>query len=146
MHYFHKSLQNGKKGELQFLELAKSCNWLLTQTDGRAGDFVTQSGEKVELKTDSYDHDSTGNLFIEFYSDIDKGKLGGPAQAQMHGCKYFVYFFSKNKIAYVFDVDDLCKQLLTIDLGKPKDIRNVRWTTRGYAVPRTLLKHVRVLK
>lgn len=146
MHYFHKSLKAGKAGEIKFAKLAAENDWQLTATDGKSGDFLTTQGEKVEVKSDTYDHDATGNFFIEWWSDLDKLKPGGPLQAQLHGCKFFVYYFSKNNIAYVFDVDQLCKQLQSIDLGRPIYIQNIKWRTSGYKVPRHLLTHIRVLK
>lgn len=141
MHIFKKSLAAGQAGEKAILALWPE----LQPLDGREGDFVLPDGKKVELKTDSYSHDKTGNFFIEVYSDVDKGKVGGPAQADMHNCFYFAYFFPSHGICYVFETKKLLEQLKTVPLGRPVEIRNVRWTTVGHKVPRTLLTPVFVL-
>ncbi len=139
MHYFSKSLKAGKAGEKAFQELAESCGIILTQTSGRKGDFTDETGAIWEVKSDSYDMQKTENFFIERYSNASKGTPGGPYQAQEHGCKYFVYFFPLNNIAYVFETVDLLAQLLVTPLGNPVDIRNVGHTTIGFKVPRVSL-------
>ncbi len=131
--------------EEKFRKLAAAGNWPLTRTDGKKGDFLTAQNELVELKSDKYDINSTSNLFIEWWSDIDKLKPGGPLQAKLHGAKYFVYFFVQNNTAFVYNTDQLCKRLLEIDLGKPVEIRNVRWVTVGYKINRALLQPLFVL-
>lgn len=140
-HYFHKSLQVGKSGEAAFLKLFPH----LVPTDGRSGDFIDEHGHKWEVKSDQYDHNRTQNFFIEVFSSIEKGTPGGPGQALLHGCKYFVYYFQKNNIAYVFDTQDLVEQLKNIDMGTPIEIRNIRWTTVGHKVPRRLLTPLKIV-
>lgn len=144
MHFFHKSLAIGKAGEAIILKLAADNGFILTATDGRSGDAVDQHGDKFEFKTDSYDMHATGNLFLEWYSNVDKGTPGGPMQALLHDCRYFVYYFSKNKVAFVYDTKDLCDQLQKIDLGKPIYIKNIKWQTLGYKVPRAKLKELMI--
>ncbi len=112
----------------------------MEQTDGREGDFKDSEGQVWEVKSDSYDHEKTANFFIERYSNILKGTNGGPWQAADHGCKYFTYYFPLNGIAYVFDVQDLLKQLEVVPLGKPIEIHNVRHVTVGFKVARESLK------
>lgn len=141
VHNFKKSLEKGKQGELKLLRLWPE----LSRTDGRSGDYLLPSGAKCEVKSDFYDHHQTSNFFIEFWSDFEKQKPGGPTQALLHGCQYFIYYFVLNDIAYVFDLNDLCKQLLGTDLGQPVRVENRGWTTIGYKVPRSALKPIFVL-
>lgn len=145
-HNFVSSLRNGKAGEAALQALALTCNINLTQTDGRSGDFVDADGHKWEVKSDSYDAKKTSNFFIERYSNVSKGTNGGPYQALEHGCKYFVYFFPLNKLAYVFDTQDLVTQLEKVSLGKPIEIHNTRHTTIGFKVLRASLKPLYVLE
>ncbi len=143
--HFHKDLARGKAGELAVQKLWPE----LVPTDGRSGDFVLPDGSKVEAKSDQYDHDKTVNFFFEHYSDINKGKLGGPFQALQHGCSYFVYYFGSHNIAYVFDLVDLLKQIeeyIKFYNPRPIEVHNVRWTTLGYAMNRKFFKPLRILQ
>lgn len=144
-HQFQRSLRAGKAGEAAFLAFAAKHNILLEPTDGRAGDFKDADGHLWELKTDSYDMDKTTNFFIERYSNAAKGTVGGPWQAEEHGCKYFAYYFPANNTAFIFETLDLLGQLTLVPLGNPIDIRNVRHTTIGFKVPRSGLKPLYVL-
>lgn len=140
-HNFKASLEKGKQGEIKLMKLWPE----LQRTDGRSGDYILPSGTKVEIKSDFYDHDATKNFFIETWSDVDKKKPGGPTQALLHGCKYFVYYFITHDIAYIFDTEDLAQQLLATDLGTPCIIQNKTWATVGYKVPRAALKPIFIL-
>lgn len=139
MHHFGSSLAKGKRGEDLLSELWPE----LQRLDGRKGDF-TWNGIKVELKTDSYDMAKTKNFFLEVWSDVDKGKPGGPWQALQHGAELFCYFYSNNLTMYIFDTQALVYYLD----GLPKDyyqsvkVPNRTWTTVGYKVPREDLKHL----
>ncbi len=142
--HFHKDLARGKAGELAVQKLWPE----LIPTDGRSGDFVLPNGDKVEVKSDSYNHDVTPNFFIELVSNVEKGKSGGPAQAAEHGCKYYCYYYSSHNIAYIFEVADLIKQVedyVRMFNPKPVEVRNIRWTTIGLKVSRRALKPLRIL-
>lgn len=131
---FHDNLKQGKAGETKLLALFGG----LSATDGRKGD-MTLGSDKVELKTDNYSATSTDNFFFERYSNVDKGTDGGPWQAKLHGCKWFVYYFTSSELGYVFDVDVLVDALNKSSLMqglKPVEVRNIRWTTVGFKVPR----------
>jgi hypothetical protein len=146
---FKRDLAAGQAGEKAFIALAATHGIALTQTDGKSGDLLDADGNKWEIKADRYDHDATGNFFIELYSDYAKLKLGGPKQAQAHGCKYFVYYFSTNNIAYIFGTDDLVLQVeayMKVHNPKPVEIRNVRWVTLGVKVARASLKPQQILQ
>lgn len=139
MHHFGKSLRAGQAGEAAFIKLAAKHDIVLTATDGRSGDALDADGNKWEIKSDSYDADKTANFFIERYSNVAKLTNGGPWQAAEHNCKYFVYYFTANNLAYVFETDVLLQTLEEIDMGKPVEVKNVRHCTIGYKVPRILL-------
>lgn len=135
MHFFHKSNKQGKLGEARIAALFQG----LVGTDGRKGDLLLGDA-KVEVKTDFYAHKPGGNFFIERYSDIAKGKPGGPWQAAEHGCAYYLYYFMNSDIGYCFKLDNLLGQLHALEPSlSPVEVRNVRWTTVGYKVPHTSL-------
>lgn len=134
---FHKDLQAGKLGEEVFAKLFVG----LRKTDGRKGDFEQpNTGAKIELKTDMYGMQKTPNFFIERYSSVEVGSPGGPWQAAQHGCEYFVYWYAADQVGFVWRTADLVKQLEAI-MGqlKPVEVRNKRWTTVGFKVPRSAL-------
>lgn len=97
--------------------------------------------DKVEIKTDFYDSTKTGNFFIERYSDMRVCSPGGPWQAVQHGCKYFVYHFLNCGSGWLFSTDDLVPVLdKVIATIKPTEVKNVRWTTIGFKVPRAAIE------
>lgn len=140
MRNFQADLNRGQRGELDFLKLFTK----LVGTDGRKGDILAPDG-KIELKTDFYPMTSTPNFFIERYSSVEVLSPGGPWQAKAHGCKYFVYYYTVDGYGYIFETDSLIKQLEKLENNfKPVEVRNKKWTTIGYKVPRELLKPVAV--
>lgn len=71
-------------------------------------DFVVSSGSQsltIEVKWDSRIH-STGNMFIETVTDLDKCKSGWFSFCQ---ADYIYYGDSYNQLFYVFKTDDLRK-------------------------------------
>jgi hypothetical protein len=143
IHKFQKSLKVGKAGEATLLKLWPE---LVAIAGGRKGDFLL-GDQKVELKTDSYDMDASPNFFMERYSGSIVNKEGGPWQSLEHGSHLFVYFFSKNLTAFVFNTEKLVEALnvLIPDL-KPVTVRNIGWNTVGYKVPREALAHLYEVK
>ena len=134
-HCFQKSLKRGQRGEKLFLEHHVG---LLKPTDGRKGDFVTVfDGSAVELKSDNYDMRDTEYFFFEDYSDLHKGKVGGPWQSLENNVKFFVYFFPKNNTFFVFQTRLL---VAALNLVRPKiskiHIRNKGWITQGFKILR----------
>jgi len=142
---FKKDLLTGQAGELAIKALWPELELL----HGKGADARLPNGELVELKTDTYDHAKTDNFFIEYMGNVDTGKFGGPWKAQKDGCQWFVYYFSNPGIAYVFSTEEMLAEMNAYLLKhnpKPIEIRNSRWTTLGWKVPRSLLSPVRVLK
>ncbi len=138
---FFESKKDGQKGEKLFLELNLDK---LDAADGYKFDFTLKdSDRKVELKSDYYDSDKTENFFMERYSNFQDKSNGGVWQSAENGVHYYVYFFVKNKHAYVFKVKDLVKKLN--EICDEKDlifIPNKTWVTAGYKVNRKLLEDV----
>lgn len=140
MRNFQADLKRGQQGEQDFLKLFTK----LVGTDGRKGDIVAPDG-KIELKTDFYPMTTTPNFFIERFSSVEVLSPGGPWQAAAHGCKYFVYYYTTAGYGYIFDTQDLVQQLEKLEGKlKPIEVKNRRWTTIGYKVPRELLKPIAV--
>jgi hypothetical protein len=135
---FRSQLGIGQMGEAMFYEAHEGK---LVRTDGRKGDFVCSlSGDKYELKCDTWDMNKTPNLFIERYSDEAKGTPGGPWQALEHGARYFVYMFAPNLTYFQFETAELVAKLEEIiPTLKPFPVQNKGYVTLGYRVPRDLL-------
>jgi len=135
---FQEQLKVGTRGEELLLEYypEKLKIW-----EGRDGDFITESGIKIELKADSYNMDKTPNMFIEKYSDFDKKTPGSIWQAAGHGCKRFIYYFVRHNTWFECnDIPGLCKFI--DDTYGHKGfilIKNKGWRTAGWAIPRTNL-------
>lgn len=141
VHNFKTSLAKGQVGEAAFLKLWPTP---LERLDGRKHDFkLIGTNSTLELKTDSYDATKTENFFMELYSDIDRGKVGGPWQALKNGTTYWCYFFPTNGLVYEFETAKLAEWL---DFNwKDYDVCNIRnrtWITVGIKVPRKTLEHL----
>lgn len=107
-----------------------------TKTDGIVYDLLW-SGKSIELKTDTYSMSSTENFFMEKYSNDKDYALGGPFRAAKDCVDYFCYLFINDRMIFWFEPLPLVNFLETYIIGqKPKEIKNVKWTTIGYTVPR----------
>ena len=135
---FKTDLARGRIGELAFLH---ATNGTTTPTDGREGDFViTGTRTKLEVKSDYYDMDKTENFFFEVYRS--GFKPGGVYQALEHGCKYFIYCFVPNGVAYCFETKKLAERLDLLHDSKNLTLTSVgngSYTTRGLKVNRDLV-------
>lgn len=132
--HFHNDLKHGQATEALIAKLFSN----LQQTDGKKGDLLAPDGSLIELKCDRYPMSKTENFFMEHFGNIDTGKLGGPYKAFADGCKYFMYYYNTEGIGFLWRTEDLLKQLEAMQL-KPVEVRNVRWVTVGYKVPRATL-------
>lgn len=142
---FANDLKSGQAGELAVQKLWPELELL----HGHGADAKLPDGTLVEIKCDSYDHSKTENFFMEYIGSIESGKLGGPWKAEVDKCKYFIYYFSSHKIAYIFETAALLEQLNVYILhNTPKlvEIQNKRWVTVGYKIPRSALAPLRVLR
>ena len=135
MSNFATDLQKGKDGEAEFQ--AAFGEWV-TPTDGKSGDFIVKAtGEKLEVKTDSYCPIKYKNFIMERYRSGSKN--GGPWQAQDHGCTYFAYRFKKTGDTYLFNTNKLVERLESLE-HTPYTIGNDSYETTYYKVPRVLLE------
>lgn len=146
-HYFVTSWNVGNQGEEEFRK-----NWTLihpeltlTHPNDQTHDFlILETGQSVELKTDTYDPEKTPNFFMERYSDINNQSPGGPWRAREHGISLFVYFFPKGRIWYEFwNVPHLVDTLDELTKNQSMfNIRNHAWTTGGFKVDRESIKNM----
>jgi hypothetical protein len=138
VHYFKNSLKVGQAGEEMLLKLWPD----LQRLDGRKHDFIVKStGQTLELKTDTYSMAQTPNFFIELWSNLDKGKKGGPWQALANGTDLWCYMFAKDKTAFLFNTAELVAALdVLIEKYPGVSIPNQSWTTVGCKVPRSVLE------
>lgn len=136
---FQTQLKVGNRGEELFLEYYPEK---ITIWPDRDGDFITMSGQKIELKTDTYNMNKTDNFFIERYSDFEKKSPGSIWQAHEHGCEIFVYYFVRHNTWFVFK--DLPKLIKVLEESHGHKgfilIKNKGWRTAGWTVPRDSLK------
>lgn len=144
---FNEQLEIGDVGEKHFKE--HYANLGPVKSDKYEVDFFLKNGKSVELKTDSYDMEATDNFFMEMISDINSGKLGGVFRAKQDNVDLFVYYFLKNKTFFWFDVNKLhqrVEDLILTNKYKIKSIKNRRWTTQGYALPRSKFEDIIAIK
>ena len=136
---FKAQLAVGTRGEELFLD---NYPTKLEIHPDRDGDFIcTETGRKIELKTDTYNIEKTDNFFIERWSSVysEPKKPGGVWQAVGHGCEIFCYYFVRHNIWFQFeDLEALCGRLNELTEGKGLVyIKNNGWTTAGYKVKRS---------
>ncbi len=137
---FKDQLGVGDKGESLF---ALKYPRELAKYEGREYDFtVKATGQKLELKTDTYSMEKSNNFFMERFSDVTSQKPGGPWRADQDKIDIFCYLFAMNNTWFEFtDMPGLVKELERI--VKPRDfiyIKNKGWTTGGYKVNRKALE------
>lgn len=138
IHNFKDSLKYGNKKEAQFCKMFSELELL----DGYIADMkVRSNGKTIDLKSDRYDLNKTGNFFMERYSYADKN--GGPWQAADKDIDYYVYQFTKNNLIFVFKTWRL-KKLLEKHESEFRQVKvfNTGHVTVGYLVPRELLEPI----
>ena len=150
IHNFGDSNKVGQEGEKLFL---KAFDNLESHPKGITGpDFVdTDTGDLIELKTDTYDL-STGNFFLEKYSDVIQKTPGGLYQALEKGSDVFVYFYINSPKKSYFIFPDLKAAIARLDEIVDKKnielskIRNNGYVTAGYKIPRIYMRQFFVEK
>lgn len=133
---FKAQLEVGSRGEELFM-----ANYPrpLEIWPGRDGDFIVkETGQKLEVKTDTYNIEKTPNFFIERYSNVAKKSPGSVWQALEHGCSIFCYMYVRHNIWFEFnDLPALRDRLDKLIEGKGYiAIKNKGWITAGYKIPR----------
>lgn len=136
---FQNQFSVGDTGEQMFVDFYKLRQARKSEGD-RSYDILVDESSKVELKTDTYSMDATGNFFMERYGNDSNDKPGGPWRSLEHKIDFFVYFFITNKTFFWFKPGEICPVLDEFILDKkPKRINNKSWVTIGYTVPREML-------
>lgn len=133
---FKEQLKVGSRGEELFLEKYPRK---LKVHPGKDGDFIVQAtGDKIELKTDTYNINKSENFFIERWSDYYEEKPGSLWQARDHGCTIFCYYFVRHNLWYEFrDIPALINRIEELTEGKGFImIKNKCWITAGWKVRR----------
>jgi len=132
---FQNDLARGRLGELAFIHASDGT---MEPLDGKEGDVrIAGTRIKCEIKTDSWDMDVTPNAFLEKFRSGNRP--GGPWQALEHGCKYFIYVYSKNAEILIFDTKQLIKRLEDLHDSRNLTLTSVgngSYTTRGLKVHR----------
>lgn len=136
---FKKDLARGHAGEVAFHKLKPH----LTRLDGRGADFIDADGKTYEIKTDSY---TSGNFFMERWSDFERQKAGGPWQSKEKNIDFYCYSFPKLATTYIFTVTDLLSQLEKIQKPNARSVQNKSWLTIGWLVPIQSLSATEVIK
>jgi hypothetical protein len=96
---WERDFQKGEKGEKEFYGYLKrrypnkNIKWL---QKAHEADFMIDD-DKVELKTDFTKHT---NFFIEYFSNIDTRRMGGPYQASEYNARHFIYWFVDKRNPY----------------------------------------------
>lgn len=136
---FKTQLNWGQRGEELF---QKHYPRVLSAASDLTYDFtVESSGQKLELKTDSYNMEKTPNFFMERYSDIMRKTHGGPWRAERDGIDIFCYYFVRHNTWFEFrNIPELVSDLnkLTRD-ARMVYIKNKGWVSGGFLVPRDIL-------
>lgn len=137
---FKEQLKVGDEGE-QLILKAYPGHYQIAP--GNIVDLVrVRDSATIELKTDTYDIEKTVNFFIEFYSDINRRKVGGPFRALTDHVDEFWYLFIVNRHLFQFnDIPKLIVRIIEIaNLSKLCYIGNRGWMTMGWKLPRTEFK------
>lgn len=132
---FQKQLLVGNRGEEEFSKQFPGFN----RTDGRTHDLINdETGETVEIKTETRTLTETPNIFVERWSSIQSQKPGGPWQSK---AEYFVFYFEKDNRFFIYNRAELIERVEAL-VSKLKliSVPNRTYTTQGYAVPREWLK------
>lgn len=139
-YYFDIQLKTGAEGENFFQTYFKA-----EKSPIYAYDFILD-GQSIELKTDTY---NSPNMFMEFWSDCARKKIGGPFRAAQDNVDLFVYFFPKKQKMYFFNSTELAKHLEeNLESYSSRTIQNKSkdgkrsWETLGYLVPIDSIEHL----
>lgn len=148
MFIFEDSLKSGAIGEKKFAEFYKNRMIHLNSVEGKTGpDFkMIESGRYVELKSDYYSTEDTPNFAIELYSDEKRRTPGGPWQALTKGSFFFVYYFPKDSVHYIFETKKLVDYLDSVKQSLPpssfRSIPNKGYHTAIMMIERKSLSHL----
>lgn len=105
-------------------------------TDGRKSDaWASLLHVPVEIKCDTK---TTGNFFLEEYSDANLQTTGGAARSVKHNIPLYCYYLTGYGICYWFEafalVDMLNSYKKLFPNTPPKLVPNKGWQTSGYPI------------
>ena len=145
---FKKDLEKARKYEEKFSQLYNQSDlnghvtWKDEKFDADYEIEINGRKFKAEIKIDFTKHN---NFFIEHFSNLESGRLGGPLQALKYGAKFFIYWFVSefNKHqwdCYVFDTIKLINWMERYGYDyRYADVHNIGYVTRGNIVPIDIL-------
>lgn len=133
---FRTQLQLGDRAEELFLQHYHEP--LIFHTTLKADFQVVNTGELLELKTDTYNMEKTPNFFWERWSDFHNKKPGGPWQSRRNRVSRYCYMFSRHNTYFEFsDMKRLIGRLNKAIKGKYGiTVKNKGWLTVGFPLPR----------
>lgn len=138
---FDRDLRFGQRAEREFMGIHP---WELVKSTDRRWDFETPEGLRVELKTDTYDPAKTPNLFMERWSDIDRGTPGSIWRACEDEVDVFIYWFVAGRFWMECRTPISLRNFLDIHTKslKLEKVTNKSWVTGGYKVRRDEVEHL----
>lgn len=102
---------------------------LLYKLDANFADYIDEEGRIYELKTDTYPL-STGNFFIERWSDTERQKPGGVWQALQNQVDIWLYLYLYDKVLY--QIDDIPGFVTYLETHILPTLKPIRVHNRGY--------------
>lgn len=143
-HDYHKDFKFAQHYERLFSEKWSLINkkeivWVNSKNDA---DYMIDGKWKMEIKIDKH---KTKNFFIELISNVGYNTIGGPAQAETYGTKFFTFWFVnlKQNNLFIFDNETILnwtnKNKHNYQL---KLVNNGIYKTAGIIVKRDLLKDI----
>ncbi len=123
---FKTQLKVGDSGELLVLN---KYPLILYRLNANFADYIDEEGRIYELKTDTYPL-STGNFFIERWSDTEREKPGGPWQALANQVDIWLYLYLYDKVLY--QVDDVPAFVAYLEAEILPSLKPIRVYNRGY--------------
>jgi hypothetical protein len=138
---FKDQLAIGEDGERLFIECYPRP---LRKNHSRNSDLVCLvTGERIELKTDTYPVGETDNFFIERWSNLEEQKPGSLWQSRRKA-DVFIYYYSNDGLYWEFrNIKALIKRLEDLEkqgLLPVRTVPNKGWTTSGFLVKRRLIE------
>ena len=137
---FREQLAIGEAGERLFIERYPRP---LRKNHSHNSDLIClETGERIELKTDTHSLQDTPNFFIERWSNMEEQKPGSLWQSRKKA-DVFIYYYSQDGMYWTFkDIKALIKRIEELDKKTPLPVRMVKnksWTTSGFLVKRELI-------
>lgn len=94
---------------------------------------------KIELKSeDDYSIWNTNNFFIERFSNIKTGTLGGVFRAYKDNVDYICHYFPIDNCEFWFSISEFYNAVTKLESNyKLIKVKNKNYSTGGYIIPRS---------